>query len=697
VVSTLPTASATSPASNGTEVSYMGTSFTIPLGLASGTQNEIVPQTSPDEPLQVWPAHAKIVLQGYPLQNTPYTPQVLVFPQEEYVRMSNDPAASQYDANTMVNTLQDIFRTQTFPTQGNLPTLPDPHARQVFHAQETILSFKNGNGIRYLTSYSQAAFPSISGNLLYTFQGLTNDGKYYISVVMPIELAGLDPAPENADQYPNYLSTTVDRLRQPGNPFNPSIESLDALVQSLTVGLPATSEISPASNSADVSYMGTSFTIPTGLANGTQNEIVPRAASSDPNQASLNVWPEHTKIVLQGYPLQGKMYEPQIQVFPADEYQKMSADPETSMYDARSMITTLQYIIATDNFPSQDADTLPTMHPLPTLPDWHAQQIFHAQETILTFKNGNGIRYITSYSQAAFPDISSNLMYSFQGITLDGKYYVSVMMPIELAGLESAPANADQYPNYLNTTVDRLRQAGNPFNPSIESLDALVESLMVGLPATADMAPSTAEPTASAQVDGLWATNVGMLILRQNGPEVTGTTNSYGDLGRQDTLQGTLNGDTITMNSQMLGDLSLIFSGNIFKTADGNRASFCGIRASESHELPEGCGFSGKWILAPDSFFPGGSIMVLKQVDGNVTGDFFDGKGNTFDKLTGQVTWGKGWWLGGKNEKGHTITLMMNSFETGFEYIYDDLYQLKLCAVRDGLNSADLGNLICTP
>ena len=243
---------------------------------------------------------------------------------------------------------------------------------------------------------------------------------------------------------------------------------------------PAPSATSPASNSADVSYMGTSFTIPFGLAQGTQNEIVPRAASSDPNVAALNVWPEHIKIVLQDYPLQGKMYEPQILVFPADEYQKMSADPEISMYDARSMITTLQYIIATDNFPSQDVDTLPTTNPLPTLPDWHAQQIFHAQETILSFKNGNGIRYITSYSQAAFPDIGSNLIYSFQGITLDGKYYLSVMMPIELAGLEPMPTDTDQYPNYLNTTVDRLRQAGNSFNPSIESLDALVQSLMVG-------------------------------------------------------------------------------------------------------------------------------------------------------------------------------------------------------------------------
>ena len=458
--------------------------------------------------------------------------------------------------------------------------------------------------------------------------------------------------------------------------------------------LPVPSATSSDTNSSDVSYMGTSFTIPLGLANGTQNEIVPRAASSDPTQASLNVWPEHTKIVLQGYPLQGKLYEPQVMVFPADEYQKMSADPATSMYDARSMITTLQYIIATGNFPAQPQ--VPDR--LPALPDQHAYQVFHTQETILTFKNGNGIRYITSYSQAAFPDISSNLIYSFQGITLDGKYYVSVMMPIELAGLDPAPQNAEQYPAYLTTTVDRISQAGESFNPSIETLDAMVQSLLVGLPATSDAMPATSEPAASGELDGLWITNVGRLNLKQNingSGEITATTDSYGDLGRQDVLQGTLNGDTATLNSQMLGDLTIVFSGNTFATVKDSRVSFCGIRASESSELPDGCGFSGTWTLAADSFFPQGSRVVLKQVNENVTGDFYDGKGNVFDTLTGQVTWGKGWSMLGTNEKGHTITLMMNPGETGFEYIYDDLYQLKLCAVRDGLNSADLGNFVC--
>ena len=451
--------------------------------------------------------------------------------------------------------------------------------------------------------------------------------------------------------------------------------------------LPANS--SEVSTGTVISSMETSFILPTELASGTQNETVPQTSPDEPMQ----IWPAHTRIVLQGYPLQDTAYKPQILIFPADEYQQMSNDPASSEYDARTMISSLQSILSTQKFPLQG-------YYLPTLPDQHARQIFHAQETILSFKNGNGIRYITEYSQAAFPAFGGgDMLYTFQGLTDDGKYYVSVMMPINLAGLEPMPdsaANPAQYPGYLMKTISQINQAGNQFNPSLESLDALAQSLMVGVTETSNAAISTAMPIVSVNAEGMWITNIGKLNIKQDGSgEITATMEGYGDLGRQDVLQGTLNGDAAILNSQMLGDLNLTFSDNTFKTVDSSRNAFCGIRASLSDELPAGCGFSGKWMLAANSFFPGGSYVVLKQSAGNVTGDFYDGKDNAFDKLTGQVSWGKGWWLGGKNEKGHTITLMMNSFETGFEYIYDDLYQLKLCAIRDGLNSADLGNFIC--
>jgi hypothetical protein len=90
--------------------------------------------------------------------------------------------------------------------------------------------------------------------LLYTFQGLSSDGKYYVSIVMPVSLeyvtvdeATDSPFPEhgipfnwdnpNPEDYPNYLEKAVGMLSHKNNPFNPSLEVLDTLVQSLAVGV----------------------------------------------------------------------------------------------------------------------------------------------------------------------------------------------------------------------------------------------------------------------------------------------------------------------------------------------------------------------------------------------------------------------------------------------------------------------------
>ena len=81
--------------------------------------------------------------------------------------------------------------------------------------------------------------------VFYTFQGLTYDGKYYISMILPIAQAGL-PADMQAgvDQYGTaiesdfsaYLSTTVQALNDAdGSTFTPTLAQLDTLVNSLTV------------------------------------------------------------------------------------------------------------------------------------------------------------------------------------------------------------------------------------------------------------------------------------------------------------------------------------------------------------------------------------------------------------------------------------------------------------------------------
>jgi hypothetical protein len=238
----------------GVDISDMGTSFIYPFGLANGTQDEFIPQSASDE---IWksPAHAQFTLQGYPLQNTTYQPRISIYPADQYAQMGDQPKLN-------IERLQNILQTQTFSPQPvpdmfvtirpqeELPFLPIQDAGQVFHAQEKFLSFQNGSGIRYVTQLSQAHFPLINNqDAFYTFQGLTSDGKYYVSVIMPINLPylaadyGADPNNptdvQNPDTYPGYLNSMVDRLDQAEgevNPYAPSLAFLDALVQSLLAG-----------------------------------------------------------------------------------------------------------------------------------------------------------------------------------------------------------------------------------------------------------------------------------------------------------------------------------------------------------------------------------------------------------------------------------------------------------------------------
>jgi hypothetical protein len=212
---------------SGTNISSQGISFTIPTGLATATADEVVPVSNG---LVMWPEHIRFTLQGYALTNKALEPKISIFPVDEYAQLSNE-------SGTTLRTLQSLLKSQQVSASDMLPFLPEPRAQQMLHVQEKFINFGNGSGIRYITEYSQAAFPNIGSDMFYTFQGLTSDGKYYVSISLPIELPQLNgvSAPESSDTYPDYLTSTINLLNRADNTFNPSLESLDALVQSLQV------------------------------------------------------------------------------------------------------------------------------------------------------------------------------------------------------------------------------------------------------------------------------------------------------------------------------------------------------------------------------------------------------------------------------------------------------------------------------
>lgn len=227
-------------------VTLNNVSFTLPIGVANDSQSEMVaaaPGTEADPWWNIAPAHLQFKLTGYQLQGTMLEPQIRVYPAEEYAQMENSPAT------THIERLKNILAGAGI-SKDTLPAVGSFNAGQIFAAHIQQIDFKSGKGVRYLTQYAQYAAPVNNHELVYEFQGLTNDGKYYIIAVLPVsssilaEDAKPDAAiPPGGVAVPDsgiadaayYDAVTAALNAMYPDSFNPSLFQLDTLISSITV------------------------------------------------------------------------------------------------------------------------------------------------------------------------------------------------------------------------------------------------------------------------------------------------------------------------------------------------------------------------------------------------------------------------------------------------------------------------------
>ena len=105
--------------------------------------------------------------------------------------------------------------------------------------QLAYLSFANGAGVRYVTAYSQGVGSITNSQVVYTFQGLTEDGAYYIAAFFPMTTPALPDAELVEDweafsaNYSTYVAATRAMLNNLAPlDFTPDLTLLDALVSS---------------------------------------------------------------------------------------------------------------------------------------------------------------------------------------------------------------------------------------------------------------------------------------------------------------------------------------------------------------------------------------------------------------------------------------------------------------------------------
>lgn len=218
-------------------------SFVLDPVLGTGIDCQTIPE-SPYE-MDLYPAHTQIILQGYPLADKFFEPRIMVFPVAAYTTLAPTVIPERVTAlqNMVASGHNPLYKDSTSKA---VPFLPTFNAAQAFYSKGKLQPFVSGIGVRFLTEYAQYFVPVNNHDLFYTYQGLTNDGQYWISVILPINHPGL---PENADTppggltpeefaagYETYIIETVTWLNErPPESFTPGLLTLDALVTSISI------------------------------------------------------------------------------------------------------------------------------------------------------------------------------------------------------------------------------------------------------------------------------------------------------------------------------------------------------------------------------------------------------------------------------------------------------------------------------
>jgi len=199
-----------------------------------------------EKPDGVAPEHVMIVFRGsYPGRER--DPDALDGLPRVYVYPTKDTSNKNFDTDfpTIHKVTQDLnvyLKRRTHGGQGGIPFMPWADMGQAFIAKRKIVRFRNGRGVLFLTQYGQEKLPINNANLVYSFQGLTDDNAWYVSAVFPVGAAGLpssglmDAGGAFLQGYDRYLSTTVERLEKlAARNYTPDLVLLEDIIRSLKI------------------------------------------------------------------------------------------------------------------------------------------------------------------------------------------------------------------------------------------------------------------------------------------------------------------------------------------------------------------------------------------------------------------------------------------------------------------------------
>ncbi len=181
--------------------------FCFPKELASALVASKMPRVEDNGmvgPWEVMPEHYVIEPNGYPLTDTFLKPRIHVIPAADYATMIEG-------ALMMQNYLMELMASRD-PNPSNLPILPILNAGSVFISRVKYLESGKLHGVEGLTQLAQSFSVINNHELIYTFQGMTNDDRYWVGIILPITHNSL-PADQSGNPYGDDYETFMEQYQ----------------------------------------------------------------------------------------------------------------------------------------------------------------------------------------------------------------------------------------------------------------------------------------------------------------------------------------------------------------------------------------------------------------------------------------------------------------------------------------------------
>lgn len=356
------------------------------------------------------------------------------------------------------------------PLLDHMDTLPFVlrlGAKQDFVGRASYVDGENIKGIEYLTRFTQTFVPIGRDSLTYTFQGVTRDGEYYVSLTMPVtvEVLPLEPPPlqytateaelETYNRHRDEMRSLIEQA--PSTSMQPTMETLRQIVLTLATDYQCIEgsviefqDIQFTASEYIVSEQVESYRLEERI---TQNEFLPYQPESiqfvlDDKQSFLSIYP------LNGF---------------------VNIDPTVA-----GSVAWLAQIL--DERPS-----LAGNYCLPSPNQYNGWQDIAIRARYIDSVALHGIAYLTRFSQQWQRYASNDLQYTFQGFYDD--YYVTLTMPVHINLLPEIRTYFiyDDSTNGYNSLLASYRadidtlssMAPKEVEPTMESLDTLVQSLII--------------------------------------------------------------------------------------------------------------------------------------------------------------------------------------------------------------------------